>query len=73
MYEWFVILCLFLAQVPFWGALWFFQKHTWNKGVSRVTGKPWKYLKSVAYGCEHRFEAGDHKETFNFRFDKKSS
>ena len=67
---WFVILVLLAMQLPFWWLIWLIEKHTWNKGVSRTTGKPWKYIKSVAYGCQHNYEAGEHKETFSFRFDK---
>ncbi len=64
------ILVMFALQVPLWWALYLIEKYTWNKGVSRISGEPWKYVKSIAYGCQHKFEAGDHKETFSFRYDK---
>ena len=69
-YFWFVILIMFALQVPFWWVLYLIERHTWNKGFSRRNRKRWKYIKSIAYGCQHKFEAGDHKETFSFRFDK---
>jgi hypothetical protein len=65
-----VVAAMFALQVPFWWVLYLIERYTWNKGFSRLNRKPWKYIKSIAYGCQHKFEAGEHKETFSFRFDK---
>ncbi len=70
LYCWIFILSVFALQVPLWWVIYLIDKYTWNKGVSRITGEPWKYVKSAAFGCDHKFEAGGHRHTFNFRFDK---
>jgi len=67
---WIVIFVLFALQWPFWGMIYLLERHMWNKGVSRKTGEAWIYTRSTEFHCLHKFEAGEHKATFSFRFDK---